>query len=172
MALSQTPDNKVVVHLTVTQRDTLLGMVRTGTHPGAMIRRAQVLLKADADGPDAWSDVRIGQAFGCSFMTARRVRQQFVAEGLDAVLHRRRPTGRQYRKLDGKQEAQLVAVACSPTPQGRAHWTMVLLAERLVELKIVESIDPATVWRTLKKTTSSPGSNSSGSFRRRRTRRS
>lgn len=172
MAFSQTPDSKVVVRLTAAQRDTLLGMARTGTHPAAMIRRAQVLLKADADGPDAWSDVRIGRAFGCSFMTARRVRQQFVVEGLDATLHRRRPTGRQYRKLDGKQEARLVAVACSSAPQGHARWTMVLLAERLVELKVVDSIDPATVWRTLKKTTSSPGPSNSGSSRRSRARHS
>jgi transposase len=109
---------------------------------------------------------------GCSFMTARRVRQQFAAEGLDATLHRKRPAGRQDRKLDGKQEAQLIAVACSAAPEGRARWTMSLLAGRLVELKVVESIDPATVWRTLKKTRSSPGSSSSGSSRPRRARRS
>lgn len=137
-----------------------------------MIRRAQILLKADANDPDAWSDTRIGKTPGCSFMTVRRVRLQFGAEGLDATLHRRRPTGRQYRKLDGKQEAQLVAVACSAAPEGHARWTMVLLAERLVELKVVKSIDPATVWRTLKKTTLSPGSSSSGSSRRSRMRRS
>jgi transposase len=153
---------KVVVRLTVDQRQTLRRLVRTGTHPSAMVRRAQALLRADADGPDAWSDARIGEALGCSFMTVRRVRQQFAAEGLDATLHRKRPAGRQYRKLDGEQEARLVAVACSPAPGGRARWTMSLLAGRLVELKVVESIDPATVWRTLKKTTSSRGSSSSG----------
>jgi hypothetical protein len=105
-------------------------------------------------------------------MAVRRVRQQFAAEGLDAALHRKRPTGRQYRKLDGRQEAQLIAVACSPAPEGRSRWTMSLLAGRLVELKVVKSIDPATVWRTLKKTTSSRGSSSSGSSRPRRARRS
>jgi transposase len=105
-------------------------------------------------------------------MTVRRVRQQFAREGLDATLHRKRPTGRQYRKLDGKQEAQLIAAACSPAPAGRSRWTMALLADRLVELKVVDSIDPATVWRTLKKTTSSPGSSSSGSSRRSTARRS
>jgi hypothetical protein len=164
---------KVVVRLTAEQRQTLRRLVRTGTHPSAMLRRAQVLLKADADGPDAWSDTRIGDALGCSFMTVRRVRQQFVAEGLDATLHRRRPTGRQYRKLDGGQEARLIAaVACSPAPEGRARWTMKLLARRLVELEVVGSIDPATVCRTLQKTRSSPGSNSSGSSRRSTARRS
>jgi transposase len=164
--------DKVVVRLTVDQRQSLHRFIRTGEHSAAILKRAQILLKADADGPENWSDTRIGQAFGCSFMTARRVRQQFVAEGLDATLHRKRPAGRQYRKLDGKQEAQLVAVACSPAPVGRAHWTMTLLSERLVELKVVESIDPATVWRTLKKTKSSRGSSSSGSFRPNRMQRS
>ena len=156
---------KVVVRLDDEQRQTLTRLVRTGTHPAAQVRRAQILLKADADGPDAWSDQRIGKTVGCSFMTVRRVRQQFVAEGLDATLHRKRPTGRQYRKLDGKQEAQLVAVACSTAPQGRSRWTMSLLADRLVELKVVGSIDPATVWRTLKKTRLNRGSSSSGSSR-------
>jgi hypothetical protein len=105
-------------------------------------------------------------------MTVRRVRQQFAAQGLDATLHRRPPTGRQYRKLDGRQEAQLITLACSPAPEGRARWTMQLLADRLVELQVVASIDPATVWRTLKKTTSSRGSSKSGSSRPSRARRS
>jgi transposase len=90
-------------------------------------------------------------------MTVMRVRQQFAAQGLDATLHRKKPTGRQYRKLDGKQEAQLIALTCSPPPAGQARWTMKLLAQRLVELEVVEAIDPATVCRTLKKTNSSHG---------------
>ncbi len=163
---------KVVVRLDDSQRQALTRLVRTGTHPAATLRRAQILLKADAGGPDGWSDPRIGEALGCSFMTVRRVRQQFAAEGLDAALHRKRPTGRQYRKLDGGQEAQLIALACSEAPEGHARWTMVLLAERLVEMKVVGSIDPATVWRALKKTSSSRGSSSSGSSRPSRARRS
>lgn len=164
--------DKVVVRLSDQQRQTLEKFVHSGTRPAALRRRAQILLKADANGPDGWTDARIAEAFDTTAMTARRVRQQFVAEGLDGTLHRKRPTGRQYRKLDGKQEAQLVALACSAAPQGHARWTMVLLADKLVEMKAVDSIDPATVWRTLKKTTSSPGSNSSGSSRRNRARRS
>jgi transposase len=163
---------KVLVRLDAEQRRTLARLIRTGTRPAAQLRRAQILLKADVDGPDAWSDKKIGKTLGCSFMTVRRVRQQFAAEGLDATLHRKRPTGRQYRKLDGKQEAQLIAIACSPAPAGRARWTMTLLADRLVEMNVVESIDPATVWRTLKKTRSSRGSSSSGSSRPRPARRS
>jgi transposase len=160
------------VRLTEEQRKTLTRLVRTGTHPSAMLRRAQVLLKADADGPDGWSDTRIGKTLGCSSMTVRRVRQQFVAEGLEATLHRKRPSGRQFRKLDGKQEARLIAIACSAAPDGRSRWTMKLLAERLVELEVVGSIDPATVCRTLQKTRSSPGSSSNGSYRPSGTRRS
>lgn len=172
MASAASSSSKVEVRLDHRQRHILTRLVRTGTHPAAQVRRAQILLKADADGPDAWSDARIGKTLGCSFMTVRRVRQQFVSEGLDATLHRKRPTGRQYRKLDGRQEAQLVALACSKAPEGHARWTMALLAGRLVEMKVVDSIDPATVWRTLKKTTSSRGSSSSGSFRPRAARRS
>jgi transposase len=137
-------------------------IVRTGTHPAALQRRTHILLKTDAVGSDAWPDERIAEALDTTRMTVRRVRQQFVAEGLNATLHRKRPTGRQYRKLDGKQEAQLVAIACSQAPEGRARWTMKLLADRLVELEVVESIDPATVCRTLKKTRSNLGSSSSG----------
>ena len=162
------PASKVVVRLTDDQRAALGRLLRTGSHPAAMRRRAAILLKADADGPDGWTDEEIADHLETSRITVQRVRQQFAAEGLDATLHRRRPTGRQYRKLDGEQEARLVALACSAAPDGHARWTMKLLADKLVELEVVGSIDPATVWRTLQKTTSSPGSSGSGSSRRRR----
>jgi transposase len=157
---------KVVVRLTADQRRTLERVVSTGEHPALTTRRARILLKADADGPDAWTDERIAQALDTTRMTVMRVRQQFAAEGLDATLHRKKPTGRQYRKLDGAQEAQLVAIACSKAPEGQARWTMELLAERLVELNVVDSISPSTVCRALQKTNSSRGSSSSGSSHR------
>jgi len=166
------PAKKVVVRLTADQRDALDRLIRTGSHPAAMRRRAAILLKADADGPDGWSDEDIADHLETTRVTVQRVRQQFAAEGLDATLHRKKPTGRQYRKLDGEQEAKLVALACSPAPEGHARWTMKLLADRLVELEVVHAIDPSTVWRTLQKTTSSRGSSSSGSSRRRRAGRS
>jgi transposase len=149
--------DKVVIRLTGDQREALRRIVQTGMHPAAMRRRAHILLKSDTAGPDAWPDEQIAEALDTTRNTVRRVRQQFVAEGLDATLHRKKPTGRQYRKLDGKQEAQLVAIACSTPPEGRARWTMKLMADRLVELEVVDSIDPATVCRTLKKTRSSRG---------------
>ena len=167
-----TPATKITVRLTEDQRAILTRYSRTGTSSPRSVIRAKILLLADTDGPDAWADDEIADHLDTSRMTVMRVRRQFAAEGLDATLHRKKPTGRQYRKLDGKQEAQLIALACSKTPDGRARWTMELLADRLVELEVVASIDPATVWRTLKKTTSSRGSSSSGSSRRRRARRS
>ena len=148
--------DKAVVRLTADERNSLTRLVRTGTRAAALRRRAHILLKADADGP-AWTDGVIAERLETSPMTVSRVRRQFVAEGLDATLHRKRPTGRQYRKLDGKQEAVLVALACSSPPEGQARWTMKLLAGRLVELEVVASIDPATVCRTLKKTKSNRG---------------
>ena len=163
-----TPAHKVVIRLTDEQRLALQALVRTGTQKA----HAQILLKADADGPDAWPDERVAEALGVRRMTVARVRRQFAAEGLDATLHKKRAAGRQYRKLDGKQEAQLIVLTCSPPPEGQARWTMKLLADKLVELEVIEAIDPATVWRTLKKTTSSRGSSSSGSSHPRRTRRS
>ena len=85
-------------------------------------------------------------------MTVSRVRAQFAAEGLDATLHKKKAQGRQYRKLDGKQEARLVAIACSMPPAGKARWTLKMLADRLVELEVVDAVSDETVRRTLKKT--------------------
>ena len=151
------PVSKVEVRLSADQRQTLQRLVHTGTHPAHAQRRASILLRADADGPDGWTDQRIAEALGINRNTVWRVRAQFAAEGLDATLHKKKAKDRQYRKLDGEQEAGLVALTCSDPPEGQARWTMQLLAERLVELEVVESIDPSTVWRTLQKTNSSRG---------------
>ena len=163
---------KFVVRLTPDQRDALGRLLRTGCHPAAMRRRAAILLHTDADGPDAWTDEEVAEHLDTTRVTVGLVRRQFVADGLETTLRRKKPTGRQYRKLDGHQEAKLVALACSKAPDGHARWTMKMLADKLVELEVVASIDPATVCRTLQKTTSSRGSGSSGSSRRRRPGRS
>jgi transposase len=152
-----TPASKVVVRLTDEQRRALQALVRTGTHKAHARTRAQILLRVDADGPDAWPDGRVAEAVGVCRMTVSRVRQQFAAEGLDATLHKKKAKDRQYRKLDGAQEARLIALTCSPPPAGQARWTLQLLADKLVEMEAVAAIDPSTVWRTLKKTTSSRG---------------
>ena len=148
--------DKFIVRLTTQQRDELERFVATGQRSAATITRARILLKADADG-DHWPDDRIAEALDTSATTAARIRKKFVQQGLEGAVQRKRPTGRQYRKLDGAQEARLAAVACSPPPEGQARWTMKLLADKLVELEVVQSIDPATVCRTLKKTRSSRG---------------
>jgi transposase len=136
-------------------------MVDEGQRAGSVLKRAWVLLKADADGPN-WKDPAIAEAYGVSLSTVHRVREAFVQESLDAALYRKKPTGRQYRKLDGRQEAQLIALACGKPPAGRAHWTLKLLANRLVELEVVEAISPECVRTTLKKTRSSHAERSSG----------
>jgi len=148
--------DKFIVRLTGEQRQELEKLAATGKRSVALSTRARVLLKADADG-DGWPDDRIADALDISAATVARLRKKFVQQGLDATIQRKRPTGRQYRKLDGAQEARLAALACSPPPEGQARWTMKLLADQLVELEVVESIDPATVCRTLKKPRSSRG---------------
>ena len=148
--------DKFVVRLTAEQRSELERLSATGKRSAAAMRRARILLKADA-ALDGWADDRIAEALDTSTATVARVRKRFVQQGLEAAVQRKRPTGRQYRKLDGAQEARLAAAACSEPPAGQARWTMALLADRLVELEVVEAIDPATVWRTLKKTSSSRG---------------
>jgi transposase len=149
---------KYVVRPGPEQRRHLERLVATGTHAAATLAHARILLKADqGDGGPAWGDAAIAQALDCGASTVARVRKRLVQQGLEAALGRKRPTGRQYRKLDGAQEAHLVALACSQPPDGRERWTLRLLADKLVELEVVQAIDPATVYRTLKKTSSSRG---------------
>lgn len=145
---------KFVVRLREEERLQLQRLVYQGQRAKSVVNRAWVLLKADADGPN-WSDPEIAEAFGVGLSTVHRVRQAFVEEGLEAALYRKKATDRQYRKLDGAQEARLIAVACSKPPAGRRRWTLRLLADKLVELEIVESISVECVRRTLKKTSSS-----------------
>jgi transposase len=132
--------------------------LRTGTAAAAAQAHARILLKADqGEGGPAWPDARIAEAVEVGLSTVHRVRQAYVEQGLEAALHRKRPAGRQYRKLDGAQEARLIALACSPPPEGSNRWTLRLLADQLVALEVVASISPECVRATLKKTTSSPG---------------
>lgn len=154
---------RYTVRLNASERQALLDLVTTGKRAASTITRARILLKADV-GPEGegWDDDQIAEAFATSLSTVHRVRQAFVEEGLEEALHRKKPTGRQYRKLDGDQEARLIAVACSAAPEGRSRWTLRLLADKLVELQVVESISPECVRTTLKKTISSRGCSSSG----------
>ena len=145
--------DKHVVRLTAADRRELERMARSGRHPARTLVHARILLKADAaKGSPGWDDAAIAEALDCGTRTVARVRKKYAAGGLDVALHRKKPTGRQYRKLDGDQEARLVAIACSAPPAGKARWTLKMLADRLVELEVVDALSDETVRRTLKKT--------------------
>lgn len=140
------PKKLYVVDLTPEERQELLDLVKKGSSSAFRIRRANTLLLAS----EARSDTEIAQALHIGRATVERTRKRFVEGGLDwALTDRVRPGGKV--KLSGRDEALLVAVACSDAPEGRERWTMQLLADRLVELKVVESISDETVRRCLKK---------------------
>ena len=116
------------------------------------MRRAQILLKADADGP-GWTDQQFADAFSCRTKTVENIRQRCVLEGFERALERkRRATPPVPKLLDGDQEARIIALRTGPPPEGYAHWSLRLLARRVVELAIVESVSHETIRRTLKKT--------------------
>ena len=145
---------KYRVTLTAEERQALSELIAAGKAAAQKLAHARILLKADAgsDGP-AWIDARIAEALEVDVTTVERIRQRFVEQGLEAALDRKkqgRPS--RERKLDGAGEARLVALACSDPPQGRACWTLQLLADRLVELQLVDSISDETVRQVLKKT--------------------
>jgi len=143
---------KYVVRLTDGEREHLEGLVRTGKAAVYKIKHAHILLQSDADGP-GWKDERVAEVFRCHTNTARNVRQRFVEDGMEAALERKkRPLPARERILDGKAEAHLIALACSDAPKGRVRWTLSLLADKLVELNVVDSISYRTVQRALKKT--------------------
>jgi transposase len=139
------------------ERAVLGDLLAAGTAPTRTLTHARVLLKADqGEGGPAWPDTRIAEAAEVSAATVARVRRRWADGGLDDALHRR-PTGPRPRRLDGAQEARLIAVACAAPPAGHARWSLRLLADRLVELEVVAGIAPNTVRAVLKKTSSSPG---------------
>ena len=141
------PNKKYIVKLSPEEKNSLQEMISSGKHSGKKILRARVLLKAD----DSWPDRKIAEALEIHIITLERMRQQFVEEGFENFMTRRK-SGRKYlRKLDGKQEAQLTTIACSTAPEGRARWTLRLLADRMVQLDYVESVSHETVRQVLKK---------------------
>jgi hypothetical protein len=143
---------KYVVRLTESERESLKDVVGKFKGTSQKVRRAQVLLKADADGP-GWTDAKIADAFGCRTKTVENVRERFVTEGFEITLEGRpRPKPPRPKLLDGRQEAKVIAMRLGPPPPGFANWTLRLLAEQVVALEIVESISYETVRRTLKKT--------------------
>jgi transposase len=152
------PTKRYIVELTAEERQHLSQLVSAGKRSARTISRARILLKADqAPGGPAWHDGRIAEALDCGQRTVERVRRRFVEEGLEAALsHKPQERPSVQPKLDGAGEAHLIALACSEPPDGRGGWTLQMLADRLVELRVVESLSYETVRRVLKKTNSSP----------------
>ena len=153
---------RYVVRLSDEERASLQALVRRGrAHPRKLLY-GRILLKADADGPDRWTDERIADAFEVSAATVARERRRLCEEGLEVALMPRKPGRPRRRVLDGRAEAHLVALCCSEPPEGRERSSLRLLADRMVELGYADELSYETVRRTLKKTSSGLTSNVSG----------
>lgn len=149
---------KYIVSLTAEERDELEHLTTTGKVAAYKMNHARILLKADRNQEGGgWTDEAISQALDISVATIERVRQRFVETSLAAALTRQVQHQRKPRRLDGEQEAHLIAITCSEAPEGQARWSLRLLAERMVELEYVERVSHETIRQTLKKTTSSLG---------------
>lgn len=145
-------NKKFIVRLTDEERRELNEVVKKLKGTGQKVRRAQILLKADAEGPN-WTDQKIAEAFGCRTKTVENVRQRLVERGFQETLNgARRDQPPVEKLLSGAQEAEVIAMRLGPPPKGYANWTLRLLARKVVELEIVDAVSYETVRRTLKKT--------------------
>ena len=155
------PAKQYLVNLTQDEREHLLAISRRGKSSARKVKRSLILCKAG----EGATDRQVAEALMVGPSTVSRVRRRFVEGGLERALNDR-PRPGQRRKLDGNQEAYLVAVACSPAPEGHTRWTSRLLADRVVKLEFTESISPETVRQVLKKTNSNPGRRRNGAYLR------
>ena len=148
------------VELSASERDHLENIVSSGTEKARKLTRARILLKAD----EGWTDAQIQAALNVSRPTVERVRRKYVVEGLNAALNRKKPDREYERKIDGRDEAHLIALVCGDPPAGYAKWSMRLLAERFVALEQVEveTVSHETVRQVLKKMNLSPGKTNNG----------
>ena len=145
-------NKKYIVRLSAEERRTLREVVKELKGSSQKVRRAQMLLKADADGP-AWTDERIAEAFDSNTRTVEKLRERFVTEGFEQTLHGKpRAQPATEKILDGKKEAKVIAMRLGKPPKGYANWTLRLLARKVVELEIVPAISHETLRKTLKKT--------------------
>ncbi len=156
------PKKKHHLPLSVEEREQLQTILRKGKASAHRQRHARILLLADTHGPEGWSDSQIASATHTSIPTIERARRLCVEHGLERALEGKDPEREYPCKLDGKGEAQLLALSCGPAPAGRARWTLRRLAARLIEWEIVDSISHEAVRQRLKKTNSSRGQKSSG----------
>jgi transposase len=147
------PTKRYIVTLTAEERAELDLLTRTGRRSARTMSRARVLLLADqGDHGPGWEDRRVAEAVGCGHRTVERIRERCVTDGPAAALAHKPQARRRERRLDGAGEATLIALACAAAPDGRKAWTLQLLADRLVELQVVDMISKETVRRALKKT--------------------
>jgi hypothetical protein len=143
---------KYIVRLTDEERSTLWIVVRKLSGSSQKMRRAQILLKVDVDGP-GWTDQRVAEAFDCRRQTVENLRKRFVTEGFGVALHGKpRETAPRQKRLDGEQEAKVIALRLGDPPKGFASWSLRLLANKVVELEIADAVSHETVRQTLKKT--------------------
>ena len=149
--------DKYAVRLAPEQREELQNLIRVGKSSARVTARARILLKSG----DSWAAPKVAEALDVALGTVYRIKQRFTEEGLDGALWDR-PQDHRYRKLDDRGEAHLIALACSPAPEGHDHWTLRLLAGKVVELGLAPSLSHETVRLHLKKTSSSPGRSGSG----------
>jgi hypothetical protein len=157
VSAKQSAVKKYIVTLSIEERGRLEALIRSGKHSARKLLRVRILLKADAsETGDAWTDDQIAEGLDTSLKTVARVRQQLVEEGVEGVLTpKRSPNSARERIFDGASEAKLIALACSTPPAGRARWTLQMLEDQVVALKIVARASDNTIGRTLKKTSSS-----------------
>jgi Homeodomain-like domain len=142
---------KYIVRLTDGEREILSGLLKRQGVAAQKVRRARILLKADADGPN-WTDAKIAEAFDCQTRSVESLRERLVTEGFEVALYGKPKSRVRGKVLDGEQEAKVIALRLGPPPKGFANWTLRLLAERAVALEIVASVSHETLRRTLKKT--------------------
>lgn len=153
---------KYHIRLTDEERKKLKEMVTRGREAAYKIRHANILLTADTSGP-AWGDEKIAQAFSVSVSTIERIRQRFVKQGMDnALVRKKQAYPSNPPRFDGAAEARLIALSCSKPPEGYSRWSLKLLADKAVELEIVDRVSYETVRQVLKKTNSSHTSNRCG----------
>jgi hypothetical protein len=144
-------EKKYIVRLTAEERETLRGVIKKLKGSSQQVRRAQILLKADAHGPN-WTDKQIAEAFSCRTKTVENVRQRLVTIGFESTLRGEKPqTPPRQKRLDGEQEAQIIALRLGKPPKGSANWSLRLLAEQVVELAIVDAVSHETLRKMLKK---------------------
>ncbi len=157
-------NHKYIVTLTVSERGELKELIRAGKTQGYRIKHAQILLKLDETAENTcWTYQRIGEAYGGTERTISLIAKRFVEGGMEAALGRKEQENR-HRKVDGKVEAHIVAIACSEAPEGRARWTLQMIADELVRLEVVQSISDTAVLNALKKTNSSLSRRKNGAF--------